>query len=170
MRVKEILAEDFVNFKHPAMFIASAMCDWKCCREAGIEDVCQNKMLADSNTIDITDEAIYSIFISNNITSAVVIGGLEPMLQINEVVSLIDYFRSHDTDCPFVIYTGYNELEIEDEMQRIAKFSNIIVKFGRYIPNSKSRFDPIIGIDLASDNQYAKQISPPTKGGSSENT
>lgn len=164
MRVKEILAEDFVNYKRPAMFIASIMCDWKCCKKAGIEDVCQNKTLADTETINVADEVIYSMFVSNDITNAVVIGGLEPMLQIDEMISLIDYFRSHGTDCPFIIYTGYKEPEIEDEIHRIAKFSNIIVKFGRYIPNSKSIFDPVIGINLASDNQYAKQISPSAEG------
>ena len=164
MRIKGITFEDFANYKLPAMFIISVSCDWKCCKESRIPDVCQNKNLTDGETINIGDDALYTIFITNDITKAVVIGGLEPMLQFDEVVSLIEYFRSHNTDCPFVIYTGYNESEIEDKVTRLSKFSNIIIKFGRFIPDRKTRFDPVLGVNLASDNQYAKQISPPAKG------
>ena len=35
----------------------------------------------------------------------------------------------------------------------------IIIKWGRYIPNRPSRYDEILGVTLASDNQYGKQIS-----------
>ena len=36
---------------------------------------------------------------------------------------------------------------------------NIIIKYGRFIPDSKSRYDNILGITLASDNQYAEEIN-----------
>ena len=36
---------------------------------------------------------------------------------------------------------------------------NIIIKFGRFVPMQQPHFDPILGVNLASDNQYAKQIS-----------
>jgi hypothetical protein len=32
------------------------------------------------------------------------------------------------------------------------------MKYGRYIPNNKGRFDKVLGVQLASDNQYAERI------------
>lgn len=160
MRVKDIVIEDFLNYKEPSLFIVSAVCDWKCCQESGMDaGECQNHSLASTQTNVVKDEMIYSAYMSNDITKAVVIGGLEPMLQFDEVINLIDYFRSNNTDCPFVIYTGYTEDELEIKLKVLSTYSNIIIKFGRYIPNRNSVFDPLLGVELASDNQYAKQIS-----------
>ena len=94
MRVKQVILEDFVNYKKPSLFLGSCFCDWKCCREANIDtSVCQNKSLYDADTIDLEPYQIYALYTSNPITKAVVIGGLEPMIQINEVIELIDFFR-----------------------------------------------------------------------------
>ena len=41
----------------------------------------------------------------------------------------------------------------------LSYFDNIIIKFGRYIPNKQSHYDNILGVNLASDNQYAVKIS-----------
>lgn len=162
MRIKEIVAEDFLNYKKPAMFIVSSVCDWKCCTEAGLDiEVCQNAPLVSSPTINISEETIYNAFISNDITKAIVIGGLEPMLQFDELIQLISFFRNHQNDTPFVIYTGYYENEIENKINQLKRFSNIIVKFGRFIPNRPHRFDPVLGLELVSDNQYAVQLSQP---------
>ena len=38
-------------------------------------------------------------------------------------------------------------------------YENIIVKFGRYVPNQLPHYDNVLGIKLASDNQYAKVVS-----------
>ena len=35
MKVKNLLDEDFVNFKKPSMFIATSKCDFKCEKECG---------------------------------------------------------------------------------------------------------------------------------------
>ena len=160
MRVKNIATEDFINYKEPSMFISSCFCSWKCCIEQGLDiGVCQNAPLAQAEIVDIPDEAIYELFVNNPITQAVVIGGLEPMIQANEVISLIDYFRKNGQDCPFVIYTGYCPNEIPKEINLLKQYKNIIIKFGRYIPNAKSKYDEVLGVILASDNQYAEQIS-----------
>ena len=58
-----------------------------------------------------------------------------------------------------VIYTGYYPDEIKDALDVLKGFKNIIIKFGRYIPNRQSRYDEILGVTLASDNQYAERIS-----------
>lgn len=158
MRIKEVVAEDFLNFKKPSMFILSAVCDWKCCREAGIDDVCQNKHLEDSPTVEISNEAVFRAYHENDITKAVVIGGLEPMLQIREITDLIRYFRSHDELCQFVIYTGYDRDEVAEYLSDLKSLGNIIIKFGRYLPDRPERYDGVLGVTLSSDNQYAVEL------------
>ena len=160
IQTKGFVEEDFVQYKVPSMFIGTAYCDWKCCNELGVPvTVCQNEPLAKSPILTIDAQVIYNRYISNPITHAVVIGGLEPMLQFEEVYSLIKLFRDNGCDDDFVIYTGYYPEEIEDKIVELKNFPNIIVKFGRYIPDSKNRYDEILGITLASDNQYGVKIS-----------
>lgn len=160
MKVKGIIVEDFVNYKLPSMFISTCYCDWKCCTEVGVDiGVCQNAPLAQSENIDISDQTIYEQFINNPITKAIVIGGMEPMIQINEIIDLINLFRNQGEDCSFIIYTGYYPNEIPEPLNRLKQYKNIIVKFGRYIPNSQSVYDEVLGIMLASSNQYAEVIS-----------
>ena len=160
MRVKTIVPERFQDYKLPSMFISSCFCDYKCCKEQGLDiGVCQNAPLAQAEIKDIDNEIIYKQFVSNPITKAVCLGGLEPMIQINEVVDLINLFRTNGENCPFVIYTGYYPNEIPEPLERLKQYKNIIVKFGRFVPNSQSKYDEVLGITLASSNQYAEVIS-----------
>lgn len=160
MRVKAIKDEDFVNYKVPCMFISTCFCDWKCCHDANIpEEVCQNNELANMRTIDVSAGSIYRRYITNPISEAIVVGGLEPMKQFNEIYKLIEYFRFNCCRDYFVIYTGYNKDEITDEIRQLSKFKNIIIKFGRFIPNQEPHYDHVLGINLISDNQYAEVIS-----------
>lgn len=160
MRVKSIVSERFQDYKLPSMFIATCFCDYKCCTELGLDiGMCQNAPLAQMEDKDIDDQIIYEQFVKNPITKAVVVGGLEPMIQINEVIKLINLFRNQGENCPFVIYTGYYPNEIPQPLERLKQYKNIIVKFGRFVPNEKSRYDEVLGVTLASDNQYAKVIS-----------
>lgn len=160
MKLKNIIVEDFCNYKHPAMFLITAECDWKCCRENGLNiSICQNSSLASAPTKDIPDDVIYSTFIQNDITDAIVVGGLEPFLQFDELINLIKLFRDNGEECDFVIYTGYNPQEIHHEVSKLSKYKNIIIKYGRYIPSSPSRYDDVLGVKLASDNQFARRIS-----------
>lgn len=158
--LRGVIVEDFCNYKRPAMFLISAMCDWKCCHEANIdESVCQNHGLVNSDIKQFTYSTLYNVYQQNHITKAVVIGGLEPMLQKDEIIGLIQYFRLHKDNSPFIIYTGYNKPEIADIVHELSKFENIIIKFGRYMPNTSQRYDDVLGVTLASDNQYAEVIS-----------
>lgn len=155
MRVKNIIDEDFVNYKKPSMFIATCFCDWKCCTELGIDiSICQNSLTAQQKTIDISTDEILRRYINNPITQAVVIGGLEPMLQFDEVSELIHTFRENGCNDTFVIYTGYQLDEIHFEYKYLqTHFKGIVLKIGRYIPNHKPHYDEVLGISLASDNQ-----------------
>ena len=159
MRVRAIVTERFQDYKLPSLFLASCFCDFKCCLEAGIStSVCQNSALENSEIKDIPNETIYASYANDPITKAVVIGGLEPMLQAAEIRDLIDLFRIRSDHSPFVIYTGYYPEEIEDKLAMLRPLGNIVVKYGRYVPGRPSRYDDVLGVELASDNQYAEKI------------
>ena len=160
MRIKQLKDEDFVNYKNPAMFIGTCFCDWKCCTENKLSTtVCQNSQLAQSKTVYMPVDEIFHRYINNNITKSIVIGGLEPFKQYDELLELIKYFRDHNCYDDFVIYTGYYDYELQKEILELKQYSNIVIKFGRYIPNHNKHYDNILGIYLASDNQYAEKIS-----------
>lgn len=159
MKIKDLVTEDLVNYKVPSLFIISCMCDWKCCREQGYDiSICQNQSVEDFPTIDVPDSTIFRLFHDNDITQAVVVGGLEPMLQFNELYHLIQYFRNHDENCTFVIYTGYYPEEILDKVDLLRDLGEIIIKYGRYIKDRATRFEPLLGVNLASDNQFAFKL------------
>lgn len=160
MKIIALLEEDFTNYKFPSMFIALGRCDWKCCKEADIPiSVCQNSELAKQKEIEVSVDEIFRRYIQNPITKAIVAGGLEPLSMAGEVLSLIKYFRNNGCDDDFVIYTGYYSTEIPRFMTQLLMYKNIVVKQGRFIPNRPKRYDPILGVTLASDNQYAERIN-----------
>lgn len=160
MKLKGIITEDFINYKLPSLFLISSTCNWKCCIEQGRDiSLCQNSPLAQQKTLDISPKKIYNMYITNPITEAIVIGGLEPIDQIDEVIEIIDYFRKNGEFSPFVIYTGYYPNEIPNALNRLKNYNHIIIKFGRFIPNSPHRYDNVLGVELASNNQYAEVIS-----------
>jgi hypothetical protein len=92
--------------------------------------------------------------------------GLEPFDSWDQLKLLISKFRERTKD-DIVIYTGYtydeldwgNPFDSESKIQWLWQYSNIIVKFGRYIPNQQPHYDEVLGVKLASDNQYAERIS-----------
>ena len=154
MKVKNILDEDFVNYKLPCMMIATTKCDWKCCIEAGLPiTTCQNSPLTKAKTIDVSADEIFCRYISNPITKAVCFGGLEPILQFDEIVEVIKYFREHNCYDKFVIYTGYDAKEITDQIEVLRKLKNVVIKLGRYIPGHEPHYDEVLGVELASNNQ-----------------
>lgn len=157
MRIKGITDEDFVNYKVPSMLIATARCTFKCDLEYG-SPVCQNSDLDKAPVKNIQDHVIVDRYIHNPITSAIVFGGLEPIDQFDELLRLISLFRTKCQD-DIVIYTGYQKEEIVNQLGYLAAYRNIIVKFGRYIPDQQPHYDPVLGVYLASDNQYAERIS-----------
>lgn len=160
IRIIALVEEDFTNYKLPSMFVALGHCDWKCCKEANIPiTVCQNSELAKEKEIEVSVDEIFHRYIQNPITKAVVLGGLEPMTVAGHVLDLLDYFRTHGCDDDFVIYTGYYPSEIPAIITQLKKYKNVVVKFGRFIPDRPKRYDDILGVTLISDNQYAERIS-----------
>ena len=159
MRLLTLIDEDFSNYKKPSMFIGTIQCGGKCCIEQNLPlSVCQNNEWRNKKVITIESDLICKRYMKNYITDALVIGGLEPFEQFDEVYELIKLFRTHTND-DVVIYTGYNPEEIIDQVEKLMDFKNIIIKFGRYIPDRPSKFDEVLGVTLASGNQYAERIS-----------
>ena len=158
MLIKGLVDEDFVNYKKPSMYIAFNFCTFKCDHEAGCA-ICQNSALANEPDIDISFIEIVSRYIKNNITKAVIFSGLEPFDSIF-LLRLIAEFRKY-TDDEIVIYTGYTEEELEEDgiLNKVKEYKNIIVKFGRFISNQEKHYDELLGVELASPNQYARRIS-----------
>lgn len=157
MILKGIQDEDFVNYRKPSMFIIFPKCCWKCDRECGMQ-VCQNSTLATAKNIEVDVDSVVERYIGNHITKSIVCGGLEPFDSFGDLFELISQFRQISDD-DVVIYTGYYKEEIQDYIEAISVFSNIVVKFGRYIPNQKSHYDEVLGVNLASDNQFAERIN-----------
>ena len=157
MHVKQIIFEDFVNYKKPSMFIGFSKCSFKCDKEFG-SCICQNSSLANSPSIEVSEKEIAERYISNPITSSIVCGGLEPFDTFEELINLITEIRNL-TDDDIVIYTGYKYEEIKDKINILKNFNNIIIKFGRYIPNSSKRYDDVLGVYLSSENQYALRLN-----------
>ena len=157
MIIKGIREESFSDYLIPNMFIAFPSCTFKCEREWG-KHVCQNSDLVLSPNIEVDNEVIINRFLNNPIIKAFVFGGLEPFDSWFDLIELIKDTRVI-TDAPIVIYTGYYKSEIEDKIDVLKNYKNIIIKFGRFIPEQRSHFDKILGVELASDNQYAEVIS-----------
>lgn len=153
----DLIDESFAEYKLPHMLVAFPHCTFKCDRENG-NQVCQNWELAKAPRIAVEAEDVAARYVSNDLTKAVVFAGLEPFDSWQEMIGLIKAFRevTHDD---IVIYTGYNATEIDPKITYLnLMFDNIIIKFGRYRPGQQKHFDEVLGVELASDNQYAKQI------------
>ena len=157
MIVKEIRDEDFTSYKKPSMVIGFPSCTFKCERECG-QKVCQNSNLATAPNIQIRLDDIVDRYIKNPITKAIIMAGLEPFDSWHNLSKLIIELRLKTTD-DIVIYTGYKKEEISYAVDWLTLFPNIIIKYGRFIPNQQPHYDEVLGVKLASDNQYAEVIS-----------
>lgn len=156
--LKTIIDTDTVNYKKISMVLGFPRCSFKCDKECG-KPICQNSSLVNEPDIDIEIDSIIDRYINNPLSESIVIQGLEPFDTKCQLFSFIRYFREKSND-DIVIYTGYNKDEILKDVEDLArKTSNIIIKFGRYIPGQEPHKDEVLGVMLASDNQYAEKIS-----------
>ena len=169
MIIKGIIDEDFINYKKPSMIIEMPYCSFKCDKECG-QQICQNSELVKEPNINIDYVKLVERYLDNPITKAVVFQGLEPFDSLLDIVNFIYVLRIlYNCDDDIVIYTGYTKQELSkspaiphiietDILTKLSNYDNIIIKFGRYIPNQQSHFDIVLGVNLASDNQYAERL------------
>ena len=154
---KMVVEEDFIQYSKPSMFIANTVCSFKCDIE-NCSSICINSQLVKEPTIAVSIDDLIQRYLSNPITSAIVFGGLENFDEFEQMFNFIKQFRCYSTD-DIVIYTGFYKEEIEDKIELLKQFPNMIIKFGRFIPNQQSHYDKVLGVYLASDNQFAEKIS-----------
>ena len=151
---------DFINYKKAAFNISAGIsCTFKCCKEN--PSICHNNPLCKQSPIEYSISKIIDRYKKQKISKSFVVQGLEPLDNLKQVLWLIDGIRRAGIEDEVILWTGYTEKECFDLIFLIKKMGwvNIIIKFGRYIPNAPSRYDPVLGVTLASDNQYAKKIS-----------
>lgn len=161
IKLKGIEEENFNHYKKVGMLLAFPTCDWKCLKEQNLDIyICQNSHLNNELVQEYNYQDIWRIYRENIITESFIFGGLEPFRSFNEMSEFIKYIRI-EKKCKddIVIYTGYYPDEIKKQIKILQQFKNIIIKFGRYIPNSKSKYDIVLGINLISENQFAIKIS-----------
>lgn len=156
MLIRGINFTDIVNYKKISTFIIMPNCSFKCDKENGT-NICQNSHLINEPIIKVTNSYIIDNY-KKSISKAIVFGGLEPFDSFDDLYNFIKEFRNNCFD-DIVIYTGYNKDEIIDYIDKLCNFKNIIVKFGRFIPNQEKHYDEVLGVYLASLNQVAEKIS-----------
>lgn len=161
MVIKGIKDEDFVNYRKPSMFIIFPNCSFKCDKENNCS-LCQNSHLAQEPMIEISYNDLLLRYINNPLSKAIVCGGLEPFDSFEDLFNIIKIARGqYNIKDDIVIYTGYTENEIDSHIRwhEIKKYHNIIIKYGRFRPNQEPHYDEVLGVNLVSDNQYAKRYN-----------
>lgn len=168
MKLVGIIDEDFVNYRKPSMVLEFPYCDFKCMKESGMQ-ICQNLPLASLPIVDVSPKTLIDRFINNPITEAVVMQGLEPLSEksIQDVIAFIKELRRTNNKTDIVIYTGYTENEIGSQIPYLCDAfrvsscvigGHLIIKYGRFKPNEQYHYDEVLGVNLASNNQYGKII------------
>ena len=159
MLIKNLIDVDFINYKKPSMFIIMPLCSFKCDKENGCL-MCQNSSLVHEPTHNVDTRLMVTRYVENPITKAVTFGGLEPLDTIEDVLEFVDILRNiYKNEDDVVIYTGYTEEELinNKDYKRILEYGNIIIKYGRFRPNQTPHYDEVLGVNLISDNQYARR-------------
>lgn len=159
MKVKGIIDYDCTNYKVPCLTVEFPHCDFKCDKLNGCK-VCQNSALAGEPNIEVSGEYIWQLYQQNPLTKAFCFQGLEPFDSYMDLIELVMFIRNvKNCNDPIVIYTGYGQGEDFMVEESLRHYPNIIVKWGRYILGLESRYDEVLGVYLASNNQYAEKIS-----------
>lgn len=158
MKLKGIIDYDCTNYKEPTLTLEFPYCDFKCDRLNGCQ-VCQNGLLAAEPNIEVSGEQIWKMYSENPLTKAFCFQGLEPFDSYMDLIELIAFIRKNkNCNDPIIIYTGYNKDEDKVTQMSLSHYSNIIVKWGRFIMGQEPHYDPILGVNLASNNQYAERF------------
>jgi len=158
MKLKGIIDCDFTNYKEPVLTLEFPRCNFKCDKINGCP-VCQNSILASEPDIDVSLTNIWHLYSENPLTKGFCCQGLEPFDSEQELLEFIDFIRS-GMQCNdiIIIYTGYakSELMCKDILKQ---YQNIIIKYGPYLTGYQPHYDKVLGVNLASNNQYAEKIS-----------
>ena len=157
MTLKGIIDYDCTNYKVPTLTLEFPRCDFKCDKLNGCQ-VCQNGALAAEPNYKISFEKIWDLYKQNPLTKGFCCQGLEPLDSFCALLDFVQFIRNKTNDV-IIIYTGYDKFEKPLFLKAINQYTNIIVKWGRFILGDEPHYDPILGVKLASNNQYAEAIN-----------
>lgn len=158
MFLKGIIDTDYVQYYKPCMTLMFPNCSFKCDFESG-KKVCINSNLALMPNIEINTYTLIERYLSNDMIDTLCCSGLEPFDSAEDLNRLITLLRFCECNDDVIIFTGYTEEEINVKFCWIYAHKNIIIKFGRYIPDVDPIYDEVLQKLLASNNQYAKRIT-----------
>ena len=158
IEVKGIIWEDMVNYKKISTTLMFPKCSFKCDKENGTQ-ICQNWELAAAPSQTIHINSFMRNYINNPITEAIVLQGLEPFDSLIDLYTVAAALEDFNITDDLVIYTGYNRNEVSSHLKPLFSIpGHLIIKWGRYIHNQESHYDPVLGVYLASNNQYAEVL------------
>ncbi len=158
MKLKGIIDYDCTNYKEPCLTLEFPYCDFKCDKLNGCQ-VCQNGRLAAEPDIEVSGEQIWKLYEENPLTKAFCFQGLEPFDSHMDMIELIQFIRlTKKCNDPIIIYTGYGQGEDIITEMGLKCFKNIIVKWGRFVMGYEPHYDEVLGVNLASNNQYAEWL------------
>ena len=158
MKLKGIIDYDTINYKEPVLTLEFPYCDFKCDKINKCQ-VCQNSALAVEPDINISLQEIWNLYKQNPLTKGFCCQGLEPFDSEQELLNFIDFIRSGmKCDDVIIIYTGYARSELLC-LDILKNYKNIIIKYGPYLTGYEPHYDKVLGINLASNNQYGEKIS-----------
>lgn len=161
MKLIDIKSDNTTDYKKTALFIAFPYCSGKC------GELCQNKrlMTLSKNALkDVDITTIVEFYDSLKTHNSVVMGGLEPLDSIDDVITIIYNICNVQKPTDIVIYTGYTDQEylynFEDKLinayktAKNLKNKQLIVKVGRFDPSIKENYlNKTLGVKLATSNQ-----------------
>jgi len=155
MKLKNIIREDYLNYKKCSLYLAFSQCKLYC------ED-CFNFGLRDQENIIISAKTIIDWHSSNLFEEAIICSGLNPFDSFEDLEELVRECYKENYSCDLIIFTGYEKKDIEDKIYTLTKIKHsdqkIIIKYGRYDKYQvESIYDDNLGIYLPL-NQYSEVI------------
>lgn len=160
IELKGIIWEDMVNYKKISTTFMFPKCNFKCDKENGVQ-LCQNWELAAAPSQRHDIDRLMELYKNMNLTESIVLQGLEPLDSLIDVYTVSAAMQRHNILDDLVIYTGYNKQELDPSIiPTLVSLvpGHLIIKWGRYLPDQSKHFDEVLGVYLASDNQYGEII------------
>lgn len=160
----DVKTDNITDYKNTSLQLIFPYCSGKC-------EGCQNYKLHESKVTKYRIKDIVHLYNKLSEHKAVVCAGLEPFDSFEELKNLLIAFAKNDKKIDFVIYTGYELEEIEDnkveELLKILKTYStndikLIIKYGRYDKDSHNKWlSSILGVELInnSSQQYVYEYT-----------
>lgn len=169
MELLDVKFGNIADYKKTSLYIAFPFCSGKCGNK------CQNRVFwqqkdkrnNDIHLINYSEDEIVSYYNKLKTHESVVMGGLEPLDSLEDVINLCNKLLENDKPVDIIIYTGYTKeefLKIEPKFYDVFKnlkpnaTNCIIFKLGRYdLSQDVEYFNYTLGAKLATSNQFTRK-------------